>query len=155
MRVEFPLKVALIDDDIDAVMYMKKILSGVEDIVVTHYDDPRAALSAYTTEKFNIIIVDINMPYLAGEMLLGEINALPGRTDVIVVSKVRSLMIANTCYQEGATFFIEKPIQKKELLAAIDFSIRRFIWWGMFFRHLLETLGEERTKGSKSEIYRF
>jgi len=91
--------------------------------VVIAADGGRKALELLQRQSFDLVITDILMPEVSGMDILNYLSALPKRPLVIAMSGGGPGLSAEKALR-GTDFmadaFLEKPIEKNDLLAVID-----------------------------------
>ncbi len=120
-----PTRILVVDDDPIlrefASVYLSTPVASVETV-----PDGSSALDCLRRERFDVIVLDIDMPELDGFELLQRIRAdeslvhlpvvmLTGREDVLSIDKAYSL---------GATSFVTKPVNWRELTYQLRYVIR-------------------------------
>lgn len=80
-------------------------------------EDGSDALTAFKSECPDIVILDLNMPKISGEMVLAEMKQLEPDLPVIVLTGRRELEIRIRCFELGADDLILKPFSFLELRA--------------------------------------
>ena len=65
---------------------------------------------------FDLVITDIEMPFMRGTELLEKIKTLNVQTSVIIITAFGSLDTAITALRNGASDYILKPVEFDELL---------------------------------------
>ena len=113
-------RVLLIDDDEDdqrfILMAIKEIGASVECITL---NDARKALSQLETGAVvaDVIFLDLNMPTMTGQQFLSELNKSKSLSEipVIVLSTTANTETINATMALGATIFITKPGNFKDL----------------------------------------
>ena len=78
-------------------------------------DDPVAAGELVCSREFEIIILDIIMPFLSGQQLLEKVLAGFPQTPVLMVTGVNDVTTAVACMNKGAFDYILKPVDKDHL----------------------------------------
>src|SRR5574344_1947494 len=104
---------------------LKKILTdslGVP-ISVLEAKNGTEALAICKQEQPDIIITDIHMPQMDGVVLMKEISALPHHPAIIVLSGYDDFTYAKAAIQSGAVSYILKPVDKKELMSAVNEAV--------------------------------
>ena len=102
----------LIDDDISFCQAVKKYFKA-KDIEIMTISDPSAALSV-NFEKLSTVFIDIDMPEVSGFDLLKILPDI-NRPLVIMVSGSSDAMTRIKCLENGADFFLAKPVNIEEL----------------------------------------
>lgn len=90
---------------------------------VSEADGGRQALKLLSHQSFDLVITDMLMPEVSGMEVLTYLSALPRRPVVIAMSGGGPGMPAEKVLQGTdvmADAFLEKPIEKRDLLAVID-----------------------------------
>ena len=88
-------------------------------------------------EELLLVLLDLMLPGMSGEVLLTEIKAR-GNTPVIVMSAKDSLDSKVELLTNGAEDYITKPFELEELVARVGVQVRRFAGQG-------ELLGKKLT----------
>lgn len=113
------IKILIVDDDV-------YIGDMVAEALVRHgYEPVRAysgteALLVLENTKPDVILLDLMLPGLDGEALIKKIKDIP----VIVVSAKVGIDDKVTMLTEGASDYITKPFEIRELLARIEVQLR-------------------------------
>ncbi len=71
-------------------------------------------------EKYDLILLDLMLPGLKGEEIIKKVNNVP----IIVLSAKISSDDKVNCLLSGASDYITKPFDSKELLARIEVQLR-------------------------------
>lgn len=83
------------------------------------FDDGRSALDFIRTDTPDIVISDINMPFLSGLDLLQQVNSLPNPPHVILLTGYEYFEYAKKAIEYRAFDFLVKPVTSDALLQAI------------------------------------
>ena len=96
-------------------------LGRIKNIAVTEAGDGISALKKLASDKFDLILTDINMPIMDGLKLVHRIRADERHKNVpiVVISTESALEDRQRAMQLGATAYITKPIQAPEVVATI------------------------------------
>ncbi len=112
--------VLLIDDELEMLESMKKLMSRRQDCNPTLVQDPARALKLVREKRFDLIITDLNMQTISGlEILRAALDAFPDAT-VILISGYGTIDTSVKAMSEGAFDFIEKPFTAKKLFSTIE-----------------------------------
>lgn len=111
-------KVLLVDDSGLARRSMRAVLepSGFE---VIEAEDGMVALEKYFTEKPDVVMLDLVMKGMYGLDVLTKLKELDPAARVIVVSADVQSSSQEMVQAAGASGFINKPIDREQLLNAI------------------------------------
>ncbi len=114
------IKILVIDDEIDMLESIKKILSQRKDFEQTLIQDGREALKIVSKEEFDIILTDLRIGNISGiDVLKAALSKFPNAT-TIVISGYGTIEASVKAMQEGAFDFIEKPFSSTKLFECID-----------------------------------
>ena len=70
MPAASPPKVLIVDDDDDIRLGLRHMLEQLEDFAITEVTDGQAALDAMAHTEFDLLLLDINMPVVSGDVVL-------------------------------------------------------------------------------------
>ncbi|EQC43551.1 sigma-54 dependent transcriptional regulator [Bacteriovorax sp. Seq25_V] len=125
-------KVLVVDDD-------KVLQSSVKEALEFHHfavdvaDNGKEALSAVYKEKYDLVVMDVNMPEMDGIEALTEIKKYDPSIIVIILTAYSNVTDAVKVVKEGAYNYLEKPITSENLVALIKRALKA--------RSLVETVG--------------
>lgn len=111
------LKVLVVDDDVTLLDLMSEVLTS-EETMVTPVSDSENAAALVQKERFDGIFLDLQMPKIGGLELAKRIRqtALNKSTPIIVVTGEDERTVMQQAFGAGATFFLQKPIDRFRLL---------------------------------------
>ena len=109
----------IVDDDAGVRDLLRAILSRAGHQVVT-VEDGREAVEQLTTQQFDIVVLDVEMPHVNGLEVLAVSNTLaPPRPPVVILSGLSSSRDVARGLEAGASLYLTKPFKNDELMAAI------------------------------------
>jgi DNA-binding NtrC family response regulator len=116
-------KVLVVDDDADLRMTVSSALSE------NHYSveqarDGEEAVNRVRAGKFDLVLLDVNMPRLSGMEALKEIKAHDPSIIVIMLTAFSNVRDAVESTKEGAYNYLEKPIKAENLVYLVDKALR-------------------------------
>ena len=118
------MKILAVDDDLELLRLIAFALRQSGYLVVEAQDGP-SALSAFESERPDLVILDVNMPRLNGFEVLKRIRAGGSPTPVMMLTvrsaeedQVRGLDL-------GADDYLAKPFSPRTLLARVRALLRR------------------------------
>jgi two-component system KDP operon response regulator KdpE len=116
-------RILVVDDEPQIRRVLRSTLSALG-FVVADAESGEAALERVRAERFDLILLDINMPGLSG---LETCRAIRSRSDVsIIMVTVRDRSVDKTeALDAGADGYVTKPFDVNELLARIRATLRR------------------------------
>jgi two-component system chemotaxis response regulator CheY len=96
-------------------------LTRVKQLKVTEADDGVDGLRKLATQKFDIILTDINMPIMDGLKLVKRVRTDPMHKDtpVIIITTEGSVEDRKRALELGANAYITKPIQAPQVIAKV------------------------------------
>ncbi|MGE5633781.1 MAG: response regulator transcription factor [Deltaproteobacteria bacterium] len=108
----------VVDDELDICLTLKVVLEN-NGFMVDYYYNPVVALNEFKSNFYDLIVIDIKMPYINGLQLYREIK----KRDI--KSKICFLTAAETIFDITHKFspvytFIRKPIENKDLIRIIN-----------------------------------
>jgi len=113
----------MIVEDIDDIRHGLRISIdwlGHGCIVIGDADCGSAALELYAKLNPDIILTDIRMPDFSGLELIERIQVLDKHSSFIIISAYDEFSYAQKALELGAICYLLKPIDPKELYAALD-----------------------------------
>ena len=117
-------KVLVIDDEPGVRELISESLR-ISEITAVQAADGLEALSLLRREKFDLLILDINMPKLDGLALLEKLRAEGMSVPVLMLSARADKTDINQGLRIGADDYLTKPFNKDELIARIHAIVRR------------------------------
>jgi two-component system, OmpR family, KDP operon response regulator KdpE len=116
-------RILVVDDEPQIRRALRSTLSALG-FVVSDAENGEAAMRKVREEKFDLILLDINMPGLSG---LETCRAVRSRSDVsIIMLTVRDRAVDKIeALDAGADGYVTKPFDVNELLARIRATLRR------------------------------
>lgn len=116
-----PLRVLLADDNDIGALITRKILerAGMQ---VTAPGNGQEALDALCSSRFDVALLDLNMPDMGGLQVLRAYN---GATPVAIMSADARPDTMMQCEAAGAATFISKPVEPRKLITLVTRVARR------------------------------
>ncbi|MCB0419615.1 MAG: response regulator transcription factor [Bdellovibrionales bacterium] len=119
------MRALIIDDDADLLELYTMYLEEANFSVVPCEEGLDGFLSSIG-EQYDLIISDLNMPIISGQELILEIrDGVNSRTPIIVVSGFVNEEVRAELKKLGHIYFVEKPIERQQLLAAINETLKK------------------------------
>ena len=113
----------------------------------------RDALEIIIKEQPNVLITDIRMPIMDGVELMQNVSKLENKPEIIVSSGYDDFVFAKAAIQSGAQSYILKPLDKKELVEAVEKAIASYRFTEQKKNEeTLKTIIDEGRLDSSSEI---
>ncbi len=119
------ISVVIADDEKLIRAGLKKILTDSLDIPLNIIEakNGEEALELCKSEQPELIITDIRMPRMDGIELMKNLSALENHPSIIVLSGYDDFSYAKAAIQNGASSYILKPVDKKELLNSVKSAV--------------------------------
>ena len=116
-------RILIVEDDDNARALLRRVLErhGLE---VIETADAAEALRQLFTARPDMVVLDLNLPDLAGQALLERIRELTD-VPVMIVTAECDESTCVTILRAGADDFISKPFGVQELLARVEALLRR------------------------------
>ncbi len=110
-------KILIIDDEQSVCESFSVILSS--DYSITVSSDSQQALKAFENSEWDLVILDAIMPGIEYSAVAGKLKKINRETPVLMLTSSRTLKIAAEAVKHGATGYITKPIDVKEIQAVV------------------------------------
>ena len=117
-------RVYLVDDD-DAIRHSASFMLRHAGYMVKTFRDGAHFLDNIVADETGCILLDIRMPGMDGLAVQAELKARGIHMPVIILTGHGDVTVAVAAMKAGATEFLEKPYEKRALLAAIDTAFER------------------------------
>lgn len=116
-------KKILVVDDEQSMRDTLRIMLEKEGFDISDAVDGREAIERCTNETFDLVLTDLKMPELDGIEFIEKLTAMSD-VPIIIMTAYATKEEAIRALNMGATFFIEKPFKKQELMNFITRSIK-------------------------------
>lgn len=116
-------KVLVVDDD-------KVLQDSVRQALEYHHffvdvaDNGKEALNKVTSDKYDLVVMDVNMPEMDGIEALGHIKKYDPSIIVLILTAYSNVSDAVKVVKEGAYNYLEKPISSDNLVALIKRALK-------------------------------
>ena len=116
-------RVLVVDDD-------KVLQNSVKEAHLFHNftvdvaNNGKEALLAVYKEKYDLVVMDVNMPEMDGISALTEIKKVDPSVIVIILTAYSNVSDAVKVVKEGAYNYLEKPISSENLVALIKRALK-------------------------------
>ena len=111
-------KILIVDDEPAMARSIQGVLSLVG-LKANSVSGGYAAIEELTNHKYDLVLLDLNMPDIDGTEVLSHLNEKKIKTNIIVVSGESEIKKAIHVLKHGAKDFIRKPYTTDELLFSI------------------------------------
>lgn len=142
--------ILVVDDEPANVKLLERTLRafGYDKLLAT--TDPRTVLDLFNAHDIDLVILDLNMPYLNGFEVMRQLQAL-GRDDlppILILTAQHDQEHRVRALREGAHDYVTKPFAVDELLARVRnlLQVRLYLKSMRGRNQLLEDMVHERTR---------
>ena len=117
-------KILLLEDDL---LFAETLIDLLEEdgYSVLHFPNGQNALDATFDSKFDVYLLDINVPLLDGLSLLKELRNAEDNTPAIFLTSHKDKAMLEKGFSSGADDFMTKPFDSDELLMRLKALLRR------------------------------
>jgi DNA-binding response OmpR family regulator len=116
-------KILVVEDDNDINRILRRYLERERYEVTSAYSGTEAKL-LLSMGSFELIILDLMLPGITGEELIGEIRK-SSQTPILVISARIALEDKVKALKNGADDYMTKPFEREEVLARVEALLRR------------------------------
>src|SRR5256885_1832382 len=120
MATKFTARILVVDDDVEVQKVVKRVGEAAAFEVVQALDGS-PGLTLATTERFDLIVLDINMPTMDGRDVLRKLrlNTATASVPVLVYSGRTDQVDRVAALELGADDYIDKPFDVEILVRKI------------------------------------
>jgi CheY-like chemotaxis protein/anti-sigma regulatory factor (Ser/Thr protein kinase) len=114
-------RVLVVDDDVISRTIVSHVLAR-RSLDVVCVSDGLAAIRAASASRYDLILMDLQMPGMDGFQTAHRLRELPGhrKTPVLAVTANCSSDYRDLCIQHGMQGFLSKPVQSSELVQTVE-----------------------------------
>ncbi len=116
-------KVLVVDDDLVLQDSVKQALL-YHNFIVNVANNGKEALQACYRDKYDLVVMDVNMPEMDGISALTEIKKIDQSVIVIILTAYSNVSDAVRVVKEGAYNYLEKPISSENLVALVKRALK-------------------------------
>ena len=115
-------KILLLEDNL---LLAETLIDLLEEngYIVTHAPNGQSAIDACFQEKFELYILDVNVPIINGIQVLKELRDANDTTPCIFLTSHKEML--RSAFLSGADDYITKPFDSDELLLRMEALLRR------------------------------
>lgn len=113
--------VLIVDDDDRMLRALEKVLTGEGAVVaVAQWAGDGLDFVTKRQKRVDLVITDLRMPFVSGLTVVYSIHKIFPALPIVVLTAFGSPDVKAECLRQGATAFLEKPLNTGQLLAAIE-----------------------------------
>jgi DNA-binding NtrC family response regulator len=126
-----PFRIVIIDDDECILNLIWKYLSQFsgDEITFSAFSHPEEALAFIEEHQVHIVITDLQLEDKNGADVISKCLEMQKGIQVIALSADKKLMTAIDCFNRGAKYYLDKPIDKVAFRATIRSCIDFLDLW--------------------------
>jgi len=125
MNASKPPCILVVDDDLDMLAFLAKMLSRKGGYEVAMARCAEEALGKAQAESPAAVLTDIKMPGMGGLTFLQRMSALDPAVTTVLMTGHGTIEMAVQALKAGAYDFVEKPFDNERILQAIDRAVER------------------------------
>lgn len=118
-------RILIVDDDVSLAGFLSAELQGQHYTVDILHDGEEASSVLDEKRRYDLLILDLNLPKLDGIGLIERIRPTQPRTPILVLTARSRVEDKVTAFQSGADDCLTKPFSLAELLARVQALLRR------------------------------
>lgn len=119
-------KILIVDDDMNVGMTLEEILREHDYKMVRYLSDPREVEGVFQEFKPDLIMLDVNMPYMNGFEVMEKLKEQRQKSfvPILVLTAAADETTCVRALNAGATDFLNKPMNITEAIARIENMLR-------------------------------
>ncbi|QKZ14926.1 response regulator transcription factor [Spirosoma sp. KUDC1026] len=118
------MKILLVEDEVSLASFIRKGIESEGYEVDLAYDGLMGQRLA-DNNSYDVIVLDVNLPYINGFALCGYIKQASPRQAVLLLTALDSLADKESGFDAGADDYLVKPFEFRELMLRIKALARR------------------------------
>jgi len=115
----------LVEEDVSLASFLRQELQTESRSVEVVHDGEAARNALQAERRYDLLILDLNLPKLDGMTLLQRVRPTRLRMPIMVLTARSSIEDKVLAFQSGADDFLAKPFSFAELLARVGALLRR------------------------------
>ncbi len=116
--------ILVVEDDMNQRNIIKTILTK-EGFYVEGADCGKKAIEILKAGKFDLVLTDLKLPDIDGTEVLKEVRTLGRTCHVVIITAFGSIPSAIEATKLGAFYYLEKPLEKDQLLLVVHNAINQ------------------------------
>jgi signal transduction histidine kinase/HPt (histidine-containing phosphotransfer) domain-containing protein len=118
-------QILLVDDAVELNLFLSASLRE-DPVQITSVNDGPGGLESARSRKYDLILLDLNLPGLSGFEILQQLKASEGTRNipVIVLTGWDNVADKVRCFEMGATDYVTKPFEMAEFRARVRAALR-------------------------------
>jgi two-component system, OmpR family, response regulator len=107
-------RILIIDDTKNIRLLTTKALTS-EGYEVDSVDNGQQGVELFCRSKYDLVLVDIRMPYLSGTEVLKQIKDIDKSIPVVIITAYPTVKNAVDCMKQGAVDYLRKPFTAERI----------------------------------------
>jgi DNA-binding response OmpR family regulator len=120
-----PRRILLVEDDAVAAHFAVQVLAARGGFDVVHTPDPAVALKRASSEYWDLVLTDVELPGMTGLELVRQLRLVAPDLPVAVMTAHDAADAAMRMLRSQADEFLQKPIRPAHLLATVTSLVAR------------------------------
>ena len=120
-------QILIVDDDVAVTNYFMVFLAQTGLFETTIVNDPREVMAHFEKTDFDVVLLDIDMPYVSGMDILQNMDEQAITVPVIVLTGVNDVDLAVKSMKLRAFNYLVKPVDDDKLLEVIDDALKHSV----------------------------
>lgn len=121
--MNFNGKILLVDDETHIRKYVSLILKQLGSPTISEAGNGEEAIAAFQADKPDIVLLDVNMPYMDGIQTLRKLKEIDPDCVVIMLTSLANRETVERALELGAENYIRKDTPKDEIMKALEETI--------------------------------
>jgi two-component system sensor histidine kinase/response regulator len=115
-----------VDDNLVGLTVLRHALQR-EGMQVDCASSGREALDAASRRRYDLVLMDLQMPQMDGLTAADELRKVPGYEDVPILALTANFSdeVRDECRAHGMQAYLSKPVEAGELLATVSRHLKR------------------------------
>jgi len=122
--IDSPMHILVVDDEAPVREVLRDALSKSGYRMSMAADGPEA-LELLKEKKFHMLMADVSMPQMTGIELLEIASKMHPDMPIVMITGYGDVEMAKECLQKGASDFIAKPVNIRELPIIVERNLER------------------------------
>jgi len=142
--------ILLVDDEAANIKLLERLLQNVGYSNIVSTQDPRQVLNLFAQHHCDLLLLDLNMPYMDGYEVMAQLNSVAGdeMPTILMLTAQHAQEYKLQALDNGAIDYVTKPFDSNELLSRLNNLLKVHMAQKLVRNKndLLEQMVQERTK---------